>query len=374
MTWPPLRAWLPARLPVGPTERARAALGAALGLLLTGLLSRWVAAQWPGVAMPWLVAPLGASAVLVFAVPASPLAQPWSVVGGNTISALIGIACAHLIPDPAWAAAIAVGLAIGAMFALRCLHPPGGAMALLTALSGVGSFGFAWFPACFNSVLLVLAGAVYNSATRRPYPHAQLAAPPGPGGDETHRFSDADLDAVLERYGQVIDVSRDDLVALLHAAEAEAYRRHFGATLCADIMTREVVTVSFGTELQDAWALLREHRIKALPVVDRARRVVGIVTLADFLRHADLDIHEGWSARLRSFIRRTPATHSDKPEVVGQIMTRQVRVASEDRPVAELVPLFAQGGHHHIPIVGPEARLVGMLTQSDVVSALSRVS
>jgi CBS domain-containing membrane protein len=77
MNWPPLRAWLPARLPVGPTERARAALGAALGLLLTGLLSRWAAAQWPGADVPWLVAPLGASAVLVFAVPASPLAQPW---------------------------------------------------------------------------------------------------------------------------------------------------------------------------------------------------------------------------------------------------------------------------------------------------------
>lgn len=370
MNWPAWRAWLPARMPVGPAERARAAAGAVLGILVAGLLSRWAAAHG-GLATPWLVAPLGASAVLVFAVPASPLAQPWSVVGGNTVSALIGIACVHLVPDPAWAGAIAVGLAIAAMFALRCLHPPGGAMALLTALGGVGTFGFAAFPAGVNSVLLVLAGALYNSATGRAYPHTQQPAAAGARG-EPPRFSDADLDAVLERYGQVLDVSRDDLGALLNAAEDEAYRRRFGATLCEDIMTRDVVTVSYGTELQDAWALLRQHRIKALPVVDRVQRVVGIVTLADFLRHADLDLHEGWSARLRSFIRRTPATHSDKPEVVGQIMTRQVRVASADRPVAELVPLFAQGGHHHIPIVGPQARLVGMLTQSDVVSALSR--
>ena len=114
------------------------------------------------------------------------------------------------------------------------------------------------------------------------------------------------------------------------------------------------------------------ERIKALPVVDRARRVVGIVTLADFLRHADLDRHEGWPQRLRAFIRPSGATHGDKAEVVGQIMTRQVRVASAERPLAELLPLFAQGGHHHIPIVGPEARLVGMLTQSDVVSSLLR--
>jgi hypothetical protein len=59
----------------------------------------------PALDAAWLVAPLGASAVLVFAVPSSPLAQPWSVIGGNTLSALVGAACAHFIHDPAWAAA-----------------------------------------------------------------------------------------------------------------------------------------------------------------------------------------------------------------------------------------------------------------------------
>ena len=66
-------------------------------------------------------------AVLLFAAPASPLAQPWSVVGGNTLSTLVGVACVLLIPDPVAAAAVAVALAIAVMFALRCLHPPGGA-------------------------------------------------------------------------------------------------------------------------------------------------------------------------------------------------------------------------------------------------------
>lgn len=64
------------------------------------------------------------------------------------------------------------------------------------------------------------------------------------------------------------------------------------------------------------------------------------------------------------------ATHSTKPEVVGQIMSRQVRVASAERPIAELVPLFSDTGHHHIPVVGEQARLVGILTQSDLVKAL----
>ena len=100
--------------------------------------------------------------------------------------------------------------------------------------------------------------------------------------------------------------------------------------------------------------------------------MVGIVTLADFMRPADLDLHHGWADRLRTLIRTTPTAHSDKPEVVGQIMVRQVRVASADRHLSELVPLFAGTGHHPIPIIDAERRLVGIITQSDLVAALCR--
>jgi CBS domain-containing membrane protein len=135
-------------------------------------------------------------------------------------------------------------------------------------------------------------------------------------------------------------------------------------------MTRQLVTADYAMPLREAWSLLREHRIKALPVTDPAGRVVGIVTVADFLRHVDLDGHEGVGARLRDFLRMTTTVHTHKPEVVGQIMKRQVRVASADRAVTELVPLFSEGGHHHIPIIDAERRLVGIITQTDLVKAL----
>jgi CBS domain-containing membrane protein len=159
---------------------------------------------------------------------------------------------------------------------------------------------------------------------------------------------------------------------LLEQAEVQAYRRRMDEIVCEDIMSRDVLTVEYGTPLQEAWALLRAHHIKALPVVDRARRIVGVVTLADFLKGADLDVHDGWAGRLRSLIRPTPNSHTDKAESVGQIMSRQVRVASHDRPISELVPMFAATGHHHIPIIDAERRLVGIITQSDLVAALCR--
>lgn len=363
-----LQDLLPARLTVDARERWRVAAGAALGILLTALLGHMFPSHAAG--SIWLVAPIGASAVLVFGLPASPLAQPWAVVGGNTVAALVGIACVLAFGSSTWVAALAVGLGIAAMFALRCLHPPGGASALLVVLTGVHDPTFALMPVLANSLLLVAVGIAFNNATGRRYPHGQRLA-----ATETQAapaFSEADLDAVLARYNQVLDVSRDELQSLLSQTEIEAYQRRLGTLRCADIMSRNLVTVQFGTSLEEAWAMLREKRIKALPVIDKVQRVVGIVTMADFMRYADLDLHHGWAARLRTLIRSTPTSHSDKPEVVGQIMVRQVRVASAERPLSELVPLFADTGHHHIPIIDAERRLVGIITQSDLVAALCR--
>lgn len=367
------RAFRPGRTSIDARERLRVVVGALTGILIAGLLCHAAGVVFV-TALPWLVAPLGASAVLVFAVPASPMAQPWAVVGGNTVSALVGIACILGLPwlgSPELAAALAVALAIALMLALRCLHPPGGASALLMVLGGISDPGFALYPVLLNSVVLVAVGIAYNNATRRPYPHQQLP-PVGRIVSDDIRQLDADLDAVLARYNQVLDVSRDDLKGLLLQTQLRVYDRKLAEVRCADIMSRELVTVEFGTPLQEAWALLQGRRIKALPVVDRAFRIAGILTLADFLRAADLDLHAGFNEKLRNLIRTTDSIYSSKPEVVGQIMTRNVRVASMQRHLVDLVPLFGSTGHHHIPIIGQGERLVGMITQSDLVAALGR--
>ncbi len=109
-------------------DRLLACLGALVGIALTSFVCATVLHGWAP--LPLLVAPIGASAVLVFAVPASPLAQPWSVLGGNVVSALVGVIAAMFISTPWLAVGIAVAGAILAMSLLRCLHPPGGAAAL----------------------------------------------------------------------------------------------------------------------------------------------------------------------------------------------------------------------------------------------------
>ena len=110
-----------------PREVLRASAGAALGLaVLAAFLFSVLVDKGTGL---FLIAPLGASAVLMFAVPNSPLAQPWSAVVGNTLSGLVAWAVVSLVPDPVAAVALAVGAAILIMALARATHPPGGAVA-----------------------------------------------------------------------------------------------------------------------------------------------------------------------------------------------------------------------------------------------------
>lgn len=350
-------------------ERTRAAAGGIVGLLFMAWLCKLAGAHMPG--SPWMLAPLGASAVLVFAVPSGPLAQPWSVVVGNTLSAVVGTAFALTPLEPLLSGPLAVGAAIAVMMLTRSLHPPGGAVALTAVLTHTTVWTFPLFPVLINSVLLVAAGMVYNSLSGRPYPHRQ-ASPRSATPSSAQPTPSDDLDTVLRRYNQVLDVSRDDLEALLHETERLTYRRRLNELRCERIMSRDLITVQFGTSLQQAWDLLEQHHIKALPVVDRYNHLVGIVTRTDFLRHANIISPNTLARRLQRLLKPSLGTKSNKAEVVGQIMTREVRVASAHKPITALMPLFTEGKRHHIPIVGEDRKLVGIITQSDFLRAWSR--
>lgn len=373
-----LAAFLPARATVSHAERFRSGLGALLGILLTGVLSAWFLDS-PAAAAA-LVAPMGASAVLLFGVPSSPLAQPWSIIGGNLVAAIIGVTCAKLIHSPVPAAAAAIFFAIGAMFALRCVHPPSGAVALTAVLGGpaihAAGYGFVLTPIGLNSILLLAVAVAFNKAAGRRYPHPQQPAMPRP-----HRTNDLvptaragftaqDIQAVMKDYDEVLAVSADDLENLFRRTEMHAFRRRFGDTNCRDIMSKDIVTVEFGTELAPAWNLMREHAIEALPVLNRARHVIGIVTRSDFVLHANVHDFASMRANLLAFLKRTNHTHSDKHEVVGQIMSSNVRTVRDSMPIAELVPLMSDIGFHHVPVVDANGRLAGMVTQTDLIAAL----
>lgn len=347
-------------------ELLHSALGAALGLALSGLLVWMDAAH----GLLFLFAPLGASAVLVFAVPNSPLAQPWPAVMGNTLSALwalLLLGALPALPSP-WPEALAVGGAIAVMLLCRALHPPGGAMALLVVLRAPALVPLGWHliaTVFLLTLALVLAGVCYHRATRRIYPlrHAPAAPARTPAAGRLALSSD-ELAALLTRFDQSYNLSPDDLGALLAAAEEQAIQRRFTAVTCGEVMSTGLLTVAPGDSLEAVADLFHRHPVKSLPVVGPEGQLLGLLLRSDLFDW----LWEGhrrsrWQQLLRP---RPPAT------TVDRLMRAPEICVQEATPLGELLDALARHTVPFIPVLRGH-RLAGLITRTDVIRALLKL-
>lgn len=124
----------------------------------------------------FLIGSFGASSVLVFGAIQSPLAQPRNVIGGQVISALIGVTIAKFLPDVIWLTApLAVATSIIAMQFTKTLHPPGGATALIAIIGteNIKNLGYFYVlsPVLSGSLILLIVALIFNNMTKhRSYP------------------------------------------------------------------------------------------------------------------------------------------------------------------------------------------------------------
>lgn len=323
-----------------------AVLGGGFGIFATGyLMHLWLG---NGAGLPLLIAPIGASAVLLFAVPASPLAQPWAIIGGNTISALCGIFWMKLLGDPAYAACLGVATAIAMMSLARCLHPPGGACALTGVIGGPAvvsaGWSFALLPVAADSVLLVAFGVLYNAAMRGNYPHraSRYTAPdPAKAG-----YTMADIESVLSQYDELLDVSSEDLDTLFRQVESRAYRRLHGIIRCEQIMRGDCACIAPDDTLDQARHLFAAQRIQALPVTGSDGHLEGLLRVDALL----------------------PGGHGP----VAQVMDTSPCIAPPATPIDELLPILSGGLYQEALVVDPQGKLLGLITQTDLLSALWR--
>lgn len=219
----------------GHGEKLAAGLGGMLGILAV----LWISSRsLGGIGAATVVASMGASAVLLFAVPHGPLSQPWPLIGGHLLSAAIGVSCQRLVADPYWAAALAVGIAITVMYYSRCVHPPGGATALAAVIGGdpVHALGYQYVltPIALNVfLLLAMAVAVNALFPWRRYPYRWFAwlrdrereerPEPVPRSDVLSR---ADLEYALKTLGSYVDITEDDLGRIYQLATRHAESVH----------------------------------------------------------------------------------------------------------------------------------------------------
>lgn len=218
--------------PVSHLERAVCTAGGVVGIFVLMASERELLGE-TGAA--WVVASMGSSAVLLYAVPHGALSQPWAVIVGHVVSAFVGVTCVKLVPDPILAAGLAVGLAIGAMHYLRAIHPPGGATAMTAVVAGpqVHDLGYQFVltPVLANSAIMVAIAVAFNAAFHwRRYPAALGKARTASGGAGTaaQRISHADFMSALRRIGTFIDIDEDDFLRLQELTQEAAESRRVG--------------------------------------------------------------------------------------------------------------------------------------------------
>lgn len=335
-------------------DRLIACTGALIGIAMTGLLCSLMFGY--GSDLPLIVAPMGASAVLLFAVPTSPLAQPWPIIGGNTLSAFCGFAVAQAIADPVLAAGVGVALAIAVMSFTRSLHPPGGAAALTAVLGGpaVAAWGAAFplVPVGLNSCILVGMGVVFHRLTQRSYPHRAVLQPPRIHGTADLPapvrvgFREEDIDSALAALDETFDIDRADLAQILREIELQTIIRSHGDLTCADLMSRDVITTTPEATREQAHALLLRHNIRLLPVIAPDGRLLGTVGLREL---------------------------AGPGETIAEMIS-PAKTASPASPAVSLLPVLTDGRTHAVIVTDEGGKVVGFISQTDLLSAMGRLA
>lgn len=345
-----LRAFSPAMPSSHPVRAVRTAFGAICGLLVVHTVL-WVIARLSGAAdadffaHSLLVAPLGASVVLIFALPSSPMAQPWSVVAGNMLSAICALVVLQFGLPEIVTLCLAALLALIAMDFARALHPPGGAVAVAAVLGAAPGHepGLAYLivTILLSTLLLTACGVAFHRATGQTYPF-RPAPPALPPARQTP--SPLVLAAALDRLrlGAVIGV--EDVTQLIATAEEISTGAALG--LMADtIMTPAPISVGPGADWRVLSALFVDHGYRNLPVVDSQNQFLGLIPVQTILRPGA----QGLSAR-----------H----------LMQEAATCPPEASLADLLQPLAHGRQTALPIVHADGTLAGIVTTSDIVAAL----
>ncbi len=299
-----LRSWLGVELnAVSHTERLISTVGGFIGIFLI-LIASWRVLGDKDAAL-LIAGSMGASAVLLFAVPHGPLSQPWALIGGHTVSAFIGVACALLVPDLFLAAALAVGLAIGAMHVLRCLHPPGGATALTAVIGGPAvhalGFQFLFAPVLLNAAIILCTaiGVNYFFAWRR-YPAVLVRKKKNDTETEKKHLAEgnlshSDLEYAMREINSVLDISEDDLARIYNLAAQHSKRARMepwqvrlhhcysNGRYGEDWSIREVVDESPHVDAEKDMVIYKA-------MAGKGRRRSGVCTRSEFARWARYEV------------------------------------------------------------------------------------
>ena len=360
------RRWLG---PFGPAmgrrpwpEMARAALGVGLSIALVelGVLALH-GSRGSGL---FLVSGIASSAVLLFALPNSPLAQPWSAFMGMVLSAAAAVVAVAVVPAP-WATGLALCLAAFAMMAARALHPPAAGVALFVVLEAeagrdLGAI-FPLFPLGALMAALIGLAVLWHRAFGQAYPNRlprrRSAQALGPASASETLGAEA-LEAILREFRQSANVSAADLARLTEAVAARAAQTLLADTPVRALM-RPAIAVPPETPLREVLAKMRGLGLRCLAVTDSEGSLLGMIDQVQLIDALD---------RAYATPRRWPLRSPPEPQA-AQLMDPAPDPVSAELPLAALLARFSAPGAQPVPVLAG-GRLAGMVGRSDLVALL----
>ncbi len=338
-------------------DRFLCGIGALLGLLISSFVSWYALGDFNA----WYIAPMGASSVLLFAVPASPLAQPWNMVVGNIIAGIIGVTCALFISNLTIAFSVAVALSIFLMMTTDSLHPPSGAVAITAVLGGTTvhelGYAFIFYPVLLNSVLLLIIAVIFNRLLGKQYPQiAQLnTRSKDPTPTQKVTIQPQDIQDVLEHQTELLDISEYDLQKIILEAQEKANARIVSEYLCQDIMSKDVICLYELDDIHKAIDKFKQVNLMSLPVVNVNDELVGTLALYDVVE----------------WFKRAADPRASWEHLVKQIMNPKVVTVKPSQTIQDLVPYFVEKSFNYIPVV-EQQKLVGIISRADMIAALQQ--
>ncbi|GGW77371.1 hypothetical protein GCM10010503_64090 [Streptomyces lucensis JCM 4490] len=140
-------------------------------------------------------------------------------------------------------------------------------------------------------------------------------------------------------------------------------------TVVNDVMTRTVVALRTGAAFKDIVQAMREWRVSALPVLDDAGHVVGVVSEADLLPKEEY--REGAADRYGRVRRDADAGKADAT-TAGELMTCPAVTVVPDATLALAARAMAHAGVKRLPVVAPDGTLRGIVSRSDLLRVFLR--
>ncbi|MBZ4023843.1 hypothetical protein CKO11_15430 [Rhodobacter sp. TJ_12] len=306
----------------------------------------------------FLVSGIASSAVLIFAIPNSPLAQPWSAFMGMVVSAEAAVAATTFVPYP-FAAGTALAAAVFGMMVLRALHPPAAGVALFVVLEAEAGQPvhplFPLFPVGGLMAALILLALLWHRLFKQRYPNKLPRIPEAPnlatGLDE-----DA-LESVLLEFRQSTNIAPADLERLTEAVAARSAQALL-ARMPARAIMHPAITVGPELPLREVIARMRAARVRVLAVADSEGSLLGLLDQNRIIEA----LEAGFGVPARSLRALEPQA--------AELMDPLPHPVSADLPLAALLSRFAVPGAPPVPVL-EGGRLVGMVGRADLVAALT---